>query len=193
MSSEVGADITIVCRLCNSSAILQPLLEVASSSELDWQEDSPGPCSSSGRGLPVYVMLPLDTVWVINRGGSKSSMLKREKALAAGLKTLKRGGVEGVMVDVWWGVVERDGPCCYDFAAYRRLFEKVPTPFPQGPFQLFTVCPCHSWEGAGEGGPGGGGGGGGGGGKQIGRACPMPQSVSSPLSCQLIHHAESPS
>jgi beta-amylase len=29
------------------------------------------------------------------------------------------------MVDVWWGIVERDGPQCYDFRGYRRLFEKI--------------------------------------------------------------------
>lgn len=29
------------------------------------------------------------------------------------------------MVDVWWGIVERDGPRQYDFRGYRRLFEKV--------------------------------------------------------------------
>ena len=114
-------------RLCNSSSILQPAHEGASRSPTNWQEDTPGTCSSSGRGLPVYVMLPLDTVWVIDRGGLKSSTVKREKALTAGLRTLKRAGVEGVMVDVWWGVVEREGPRCYDFTAYRRLFEQVST------------------------------------------------------------------
>lgn len=112
-------------RLCNSSAILQPPSAGGASSDMDWQEVMPGPCSSSGRGLPVYVMLPLDTVWIVDRGGTRSSMLKREKALSVGLRTLKQAGVEGVMVDVWWGVVERDGPGCYDFTAYRRLFEKV--------------------------------------------------------------------
>ncbi|KAK9828277.1 hypothetical protein WJX74_006952 [Apatococcus lobatus] len=111
--------------LCNSNAILQPPMSDGTSSNMDWQADMPGPCSSSGRGLPVYVMLPLDTVWVVDRGGTRSSMLKREKALSVGLRTLKQAGVEGVMVDVWWGVVERDGPGCYDFTAYRRLFEKI--------------------------------------------------------------------
>lgn len=52
-------------------------------------------------------------------------MVKREKALRAGLHTLKQAGVEGVMVDVWWGVVEAAGPLQYDFAAYRQLFEQV--------------------------------------------------------------------
>ena len=42
-----------------------------------------------------------------------------------GLRTLRKAGVEGVMVDVWWGIVEEAGPQKYDFSAYRRLFRKV--------------------------------------------------------------------
>ena len=42
-----------------------------------------------------------------------------------GLRTLKRAGVEGVMVDVWWGIVEGAAPGEYDFSAYKRLFHKV--------------------------------------------------------------------
>jgi hypothetical protein len=30
-------------------------------------------------------------------------------------------GVQGVMVDVWWGVAERNGPMQYDWAAYKEL------------------------------------------------------------------------
>lgn len=52
-------------------------------------------------------------------------MIKREKALEVGLRTLKRAGVEGVMVDVWWGIVEGRAPGEYDFSAYRRLFHKA--------------------------------------------------------------------
>lgn len=53
------------------------------------------------------------------------SVIKREKALDVGLRTLRKAGVEGVMVDVWWGIVEEAGPTKYDFSAYRRLFQKV--------------------------------------------------------------------
>lgn len=52
-------------------------------------------------------------------------VIKREKALEVGLQTLKQAGVEGVMVDVWWGIVENAGPGQYDFSAYKRLFHKV--------------------------------------------------------------------
>lgn len=76
-------------------------------------------------GFPVYVMLPLDTVWLIDcDDGSQRAMIKREKAMDLGLSTLKTAGVEGIMVDVWWGIVEREQGV-YDFSAYQRLFEKA--------------------------------------------------------------------
>lgn len=52
------------------------------------------------------------------------AILKRESALDAALNLLRKAGVEGVMVDVWWGICERAGPRVYDFSAYRRLFHK---------------------------------------------------------------------
>lgn len=55
----------------------------------------------------------------------QAPIIKREAALELGLQTLRRAGVEGVMVDVWWGIAEATGPCQYDFSAYRRLFERV--------------------------------------------------------------------
>lgn len=81
--------------------------------------------SGSGRSCPVYVMLPLDTVWVVERDGKRISVLKKERSLDIALHTLKQAGVEGVMVDVWWGIVERAGPKQFDLSAYKRLFFKV--------------------------------------------------------------------
>jgi beta-amylase len=69
-------------------------------------------------GVPVYVMLPLETV---GPGGQ----LGRARAVAASLMALRGAGVEGVMVDVWWGVVERDGPGHYDWEAYAELVRMV--------------------------------------------------------------------
>jgi hypothetical protein len=144
------------------------------------------PPAPAGRGCPVFVMLPLDTVWVVERDGKHVSILKKEKALEIALHTLRQvcaarpvaglpllvrcagarwprrraggpssaatqeqpgpaagvgcpsssapppplwrplqAGVEGVMVDVWWGIVERAGPGQYDLSAYKRLFHKV--------------------------------------------------------------------
>ncbi|KAK9059933.1 hypothetical protein SSX86_020637 [Deinandra increscens subsp. villosa] len=49
--------------------------------------------------VPVYVMLPLDTV-------SLGGHLNKAKAMNVSLMALKSAGVEGVMVDVWWGLVD---------------------------------------------------------------------------------------
>ena len=67
---------------------------------------------------PVFVMLPLD---VISRDGA----LQHVQALRASLHALKQIGVEGVMIDVWWGIVEREGPELYDWAAYLELLGMV--------------------------------------------------------------------
>lgn len=44
-----------------------------------------------------------------------------EKDFAA----LKSIGVDGVMCDVWWGLVEREGPGKYDWNGYHELFKRV--------------------------------------------------------------------
>lgn len=33
--------------------------------------------------------------------------------------------MQGVMVDVWWGIAERDAPGEYDFRGYRTIFNRV--------------------------------------------------------------------
>jgi len=63
-------------------------------------------------------MLPLDTVTV---GGS----LSKPKAMNASLMALKSAGVEGVMVDAWWGLVEKDGPLTYNWDGYAKLVQMV--------------------------------------------------------------------
>lgn len=80
---------------------------------------------SGAAGCPVYVMLPLDTVWLVDKDGESVAILKKEKALEVALHTFKQSGVEGVMVDVWWGIVERMGPKQYDFSPYKKLVSKV--------------------------------------------------------------------
>ena len=55
----------------------------------------------SASSFPVFVMLPLDTVWLAERDGVKSSWIKREQALKVGLQMLKQAGVKGIMIDVW--------------------------------------------------------------------------------------------
>lgn len=41
------------------------------------------------------------------------------------LKELRRAAVDGVMVDVWWGIVESNCHKQYDWSAYRSLFQLI--------------------------------------------------------------------
>ncbi|XP_075086597.1 beta-amylase 3, chloroplastic-like isoform X2 [Nicotiana tabacum] len=74
--------------------------------------------NSSTTKVPVFVMLPLDT---INIGGK----LNKPRAMNASLMALKSAGVEGVMVDCWWGLVEKDGPLKYNWEGYYELVKMV--------------------------------------------------------------------
>uniref|UniRef100_A0A0A9EP94 Beta-amylase n=1 Tax=Arundo donax TaxID=35708 RepID=A0A0A9EP94_ARUDO len=62
-------------------------------------------------------MMPLDTVRKDGNG------LNRRKAVEASLAALKSAGVEGIMVDVWWGIAEAEGPGRYNFNGYMELME----------------------------------------------------------------------
>ncbi|KAK3225054.1 hypothetical protein Dsin_004916 [Dipteronia sinensis] len=68
--------------------------------------------------VPVFVMLPLDTVTVAGN-------LNKPRAMNASLMALKSAGVEGVMVDAWWGLVEKDGPLKYNWEGYAELIQMV--------------------------------------------------------------------
>ncbi|XP_011621487.1 beta-amylase 3, chloroplastic [Amborella trichopoda] len=74
--------------------------------------------SSRVKGVPVFVMLPLDTV---NFEGA----LSRPRALNASLMALKAAGVAGVMVDAWWGLAEKDAPRQYNWRGYLELVRMV--------------------------------------------------------------------
>jgi beta-amylase len=67
-------------------------------------------------GVPVYVMMPLDSVTMGNS-------VNRKKAVNAAMAALKSAGVEGVMMDVWWGLVERERPGEYNWGGYNELME----------------------------------------------------------------------
>ncbi|KAL0368532.1 UNVERIFIED_CONTAM: Beta-amylase 1, chloroplastic [Sesamum calycinum] len=67
-------------------------------------------------GVPVYVMMPLDSVtW--------NHTVNRKKAMNASLQALRSAGVEGIMMDVWWGLVEGEKPGEYNWAGYSELLE----------------------------------------------------------------------
>nr|CAB3494492.1 unnamed protein product [Digitaria exilis] len=73
--------------------------------------------SRKSAGVPVFVMMPLDTV------KKCGTALNRRKAVQASLAALKSAGVEGIMVDVWWGIAESEGPRMYNFDGYMELME----------------------------------------------------------------------
>ncbi|XP_054812625.1 beta-amylase-like isoform X2 [Prosopis cineraria] len=68
--------------------------------------------------VPVFVMLPLGIITTDNA-------LEDRDGLENHLKELRAAGVDGVMVDVWWGIVESKGPKQFDWSGYRSLFELV--------------------------------------------------------------------
>lgn len=45
--------------------------------------------------------------------------------LVGQLRVLKASGVDGVMVDCWWGNVEVHRPQEYNWTGYRRLFQMI--------------------------------------------------------------------
>jgi len=76
------------------------------------------PTSSGAEGAPVFVMVPLDIV-----NPSNPSQLAYRDTLVSWLTKLKQqANIDGIMADVWWGVVEQT-PQVYNFAAYLQLAE----------------------------------------------------------------------
>ncbi|GER35436.1 beta-amylase [Striga asiatica] len=74
--------------------------------------------NSPKTSVPVFVMLPLDTI-------SIAGNLNKPKAMLASLMALKGAGVEGIMVDAWWGLVEKNGPHKYNWEGYAELVRMV--------------------------------------------------------------------
>ncbi|XP_009388864.3 beta-amylase [Musa acuminata AAA Group] len=68
--------------------------------------------------VPVYVMLPLGVV-------NAENVFEDPDGLREQLKQLRAADVDGVMVDVWWGIIENKGPKCFEWGAYRELFKMV--------------------------------------------------------------------
>ncbi|GAQ84938.1 beta-amylase [Klebsormidium nitens] len=106
-----------------SGPIGQPRLKPSSTDEMFWRSVSEDGLTrwqtpSSNGPVPVYIMLPLDSI-------TMSNTVNRPRALRASLIALKSAGVEGVMVDVWWGIVEGETPKEYRWSAYRELFALV--------------------------------------------------------------------
>ncbi|KAL9453590.1 hypothetical protein AB3S75_009239 [Citrus x aurantiifolia] len=64
--------------------------------------------------VPIYVMLPLGVI-------TNDNVLEDKDKLESQLKELKAAGVDGVMVDVWWGIIESKGPKQYDWSVWEKL------------------------------------------------------------------------
>ncbi|KAL7128845.1 hypothetical protein ABFS83_13G021400 [Erythranthe nasuta] len=74
--------------------------------------------STMANYVPLFVMLPLG---VVTRENEFPDEAKFEKQL----NELKKAGVDGVMVDVWWGIIEANAPKQYDWSSYIKLFHLV--------------------------------------------------------------------
>ena len=78
----------------------------------------PAPHSQNGSRVPVFVMLPLDTV-------SVGENLNKPRAMNARLMALKSAGVEGIRVDAGWGLGEKDGTLKYNWEGYAEVVNMV--------------------------------------------------------------------
>ncbi|RAL49912.1 unnamed protein product [Cuscuta campestris] len=67
------------------------------------------------RGSPVFVTLPVDAV------SFQLGQMKRKKTMAQSFRALKAAGVEGVVMEVWWGLVERDRPGSFNWQGYLEI------------------------------------------------------------------------
>jgi len=89
-------------------ALREKLLKLFEKARVETEEPS-----KQGR-VPIFVMMPLDTI--TNDGKSVNDLATR----GAWLKGLANNGARGIMVDVWWGLVET-APGVYNFEGYIEL------------------------------------------------------------------------
>nr|GMD51155.1 beta-amylase-like isoform X2 [Ipomoea batatas] len=75
-------------------------------------------CQLATMSQCMHVMLQLGVVTADNVFPNKDN-------IEAQLKKLKDAGCDGIMVDVWWGIIEAKGPKEYDWSAYIELFQVV--------------------------------------------------------------------
>eukprot|EP00798_Chlamydomonas_sp_ICE-L_P001537 gene1537-32915_t len=91
----------------------------------------------TSRSIPVFVMLPLDTVNAdgVFRYASASWFSQALQVLAA-------SGVNGVAVDAWWGAIEKE-PQEYNWSGYKQLMETI-----KGTgLKVQVVLSCHACGG----------------------------------------------
>ncbi|KAK9266522.1 hypothetical protein L1049_021533 [Liquidambar formosana] len=66
------------------------------------------------KGSPVFVTLPVDAV-------TPSGQFRRRKVMVQSFRALAAAGVEGVVMEVWWGLVESDAPKVYNWQGYLEI------------------------------------------------------------------------
>ena len=120
MSPVLGGirpDLSVACQAFATEMELAPaaVVEEDSYSSVSEYKEVRG-AHDKGKGVPVYVMMPLDSV-------TMNHTVNRKKAINASLQALKSAGVEGIMMDVWWGLVEGDAPGAYNWGGYSELME----------------------------------------------------------------------
>ncbi|KAI5066563.1 hypothetical protein GOP47_0019187 [Adiantum capillus-veneris] len=122
-SGSQAQSLAFACRAFPFSSPGSPSLFEEREASVTQQREHPACVSRPNRGpsggVPVYVMLPLDSI------NPSNNTVHRRKAMEASLLALKSAGVEGVMMDVWWGIVERDGPGRYNWSGYKELIDMV--------------------------------------------------------------------
>ncbi|KAE8711827.1 Beta-amylase [Hibiscus syriacus] len=111
MSPMLRADLSSACQAYGTLAPLETAEE--ESPAVAWKR---GGKKEEKGGVPVYVMMPLDSV-------TYGNTVNRKKAMNASLQALKSAGVEGIMIDVWWGLVEREERGAYNWGGYAELLE----------------------------------------------------------------------
>ncbi|XP_020203447.1 beta-amylase 1, chloroplastic [Cajanus cajan] len=119
MRSE-GGELSPPVSPCRSAALGAVRADLTAACEVfekeKEKEKEHGGGGKQGGGVPVYVMMPLDSVTAGNG-------VNRRKAVNAAMAALKSAGVEGVMMDVWWGLVEREKAGEYNWGGYAELLE----------------------------------------------------------------------
>ena len=99
--SSIRAELSVECRaFATESPTGQEVTEFPQ--EVGGKMHKQGGAQDKGKAVPVFVM-PLDSV-------TTSNTANRKKAMDESLKALKSAGVEGVVMDACWGLVERDQP-----------------------------------------------------------------------------------
>ncbi|GLU08264.1 hypothetical protein SLE2022_251870 [Rubroshorea leprosula] len=115
--STMRPDHSVVCRVFTLDAQAAVVTEEEMATGRETAYVAGGRKEQQGNGgVPVYVMMPLDSV-------TTNNTVNRRKAMNASLQALKSAEVEGVMMDVWWGLVERDSPGVYNWGGYAELLE----------------------------------------------------------------------